>query len=105
VKAPAELPVVLMGYKAPIIRDVEKDVDPYALEMLGAILDGHDAARFSKIWCASSAWRCRPAPTTTRPRAARACSTCRAAPSEGKTVAELEAGLRAEIARVVSRRA
>jgi zinc protease len=30
------------------MRDVDKDVDPYALEMLGAILDGHDAARFNK---------------------------------------------------------
>ena len=48
VKAPAELPVVLMAYKAPVIRDVDKDVDPYALEMLAAILDGHEAARFSK---------------------------------------------------------
>ena len=48
VKAPAELPVLIMGYKAPILRDVEQDSDPYALEMLAAILDGHDAARFNK---------------------------------------------------------
>ena len=48
VKAPAELPVLIMGYKAPVLRDVEKDSDPYALEMLTAILDGHDAARFNK---------------------------------------------------------
>ncbi len=44
--------------------------------------------------------RCRPASSTTTRRAARACSTCTAAPSEGKTVADLEAALRAEIARV-----
>ena len=37
-----------MAYKVPVIRDVDKDVDPYALDMLSAILDGHDAARFSK---------------------------------------------------------
>ena len=35
VKAPAELPVVIMGYRAPVVRDVEKDLDPYALDMLG----------------------------------------------------------------------
>jgi zinc protease len=48
VKAPADLPVVLMAYKVPVLRDVDNDVDPYALDMLSAILDGHDAARFSK---------------------------------------------------------
>ena len=48
VKAPAELPVLIMGYKAPILRDIEQDSEPYALEMLSAILDGHDAARFNK---------------------------------------------------------
>ena len=47
VKAPAELPVLIMGYKAPVLRDIEKDSDPYALQMLAAILDGHDAARFN----------------------------------------------------------
>ncbi|MDX9707727.1 MAG: pitrilysin family protein, partial [Azospira sp.] len=48
VKAPAELPMLIMGYRAPVLRDVERDVDPYALEMLGAVLSGHGAARFSK---------------------------------------------------------
>ena len=33
VKAPAELPVLIMGYKAPVLRDVEKDSEPYALDM------------------------------------------------------------------------
>lgn len=47
VKAPAQLPVVMMAYKVPVIRDVDRDVDPYALEMLSAVLAGHDAARFS----------------------------------------------------------
>ena len=48
VKAPAELPMLLMTYQVPVIRDIQKDTDPFALEMLSAILDGHDAARFSK---------------------------------------------------------
>ena len=48
VKAPADLPILLMAYKVPVIRDVENDVDPYALEILAAILDGHDGARFTK---------------------------------------------------------
>ena len=100
VKAPAELPVLMMAYKAPVIRDVEEDVDPYALEMLAAILDGHDAARFPKrlvkeLRVAVSA-------------GAGYDSTARGpglfivegSPSEGRSVSELEAAFRAEIARI-----
>ena len=46
-RAEAELPMLIMAYKVPVLRDVENDVDPYALEMLAAVLDGHDAARLT----------------------------------------------------------
>jgi zinc protease len=100
VKAPAELPVLIMGYKAPVLRDVDKDSEPYALDMLSAILDGHDAARFNKKLVRETRLRCRSASITTPPRAARACFYLHGSPSEGKTVADLEAALRAEIAHV-----
>ncbi|MDR0234391.1 MAG: insulinase family protein [Zoogloeaceae bacterium] len=47
VKAPAELPTLIMAWKTPKIERTGEDepVDPYALEMLSAILDGHAAAR------------------------------------------------------------
>ncbi len=45
VKAPADLPLLVMAWKAPRLNDPRKDVDPYALEMLAQILDGHEAAR------------------------------------------------------------
>ena len=48
VKAPAELPYVLMGYKTPTITSASEEWEPYALEMLAGILDGGDSARFSK---------------------------------------------------------
>ena len=48
VKAPAELPYVLMAYRAPVLRDREKDWEPYALEMLAGVLDGNDAARLNR---------------------------------------------------------
>jgi len=47
VKGPAELPMLLMSWKMPKIETAKADepVDPYALDMLAAILDGHAAAR------------------------------------------------------------
>ena len=100
VKAPAELPVVIMGYRAPVVRDVEKDLDPYALDMLGAVLSGHGAARFSKHLVREQ--------RLAVSAGAEYDSTARGPgmfyligmPSEGKSVNEMEAGLRAELARV-----
>jgi zinc protease len=43
--APAELPLILMGWHVPVLRDVEADWEPYALWVLEAALDGNDAAR------------------------------------------------------------
>ena len=48
VKAPAELPYLLMGYKAPVVKTAQQDWEPYALEVLAAVLDGGDSARFAK---------------------------------------------------------
>lgn len=47
VKAPAQLPYLVMGYKVPILRTVEDDNEIYALEVLAGILDGGDSARIS----------------------------------------------------------
>ena len=100
VKAPAELPVVLMAYKVPVIRDVEKDTDPYALEMLSSILDGHDAARFSKHLIREQ--RLAVAAGVGYDTTARGPGMfyIQGSPSEGKTPAELEAGFRAELAQI-----
>lgn len=48
VKAPAELPYVVMGYKVPVVKTAKEEWEPYALEVLAGILDGGDSARFSK---------------------------------------------------------
>jgi zinc protease len=100
VKAPAELPVVLMSYKVPVLRDVEKDIDPYALEMLSAILDGHEAARFSKHLIREQRLAVAAGvgyDTTSR---GPGMFYLQGSPSEGKTRAELEAGFRAELASI-----
>ena len=48
VKAPAQLPYLLMGYKVPVVKTDSEAWEPYALEMLAYVLDGGDSARFSK---------------------------------------------------------
>ncbi|MBK7325327.1 MAG: insulinase family protein [Propionivibrio sp.] len=100
VKAPAELPVVLMAYKVPVIRDVENDIDPYALEMLAAILDGHDAARFSKSLIREQRLATSAGAGYDSTSRGPGMFYLMGSPSEGRTRTELETGLRAEIARI-----
>ena len=100
VKAPAELPILIMGYKAPILRDIERDSDPYALEMLASILDGHDAARFNKKLVREEKVALSVGIDYDNTARGPGMLYLHGIPSEGKTVADLQAALRAEITRV-----
>ncbi|MFZ2266154.1 MAG: pitrilysin family protein [Azonexus sp.] len=97
VKAPAELPALIMGYKAPVLRDVERDSAPYALEMLAAVLDGHDAARFKKKLVRETQVALDIGIDYESSVRGPGMFYFSGTPSEGKTVADLEAALRAEI--------
>lgn len=48
VRLPARQPYLMMGYKAPVVTTADAPWEPYALDMLAAILDGGDSARFSR---------------------------------------------------------
>lgn len=48
VKAPAELPYLIMGYKVPTLKTAAEDWKPYALEVLGGVLDGGRSARLPR---------------------------------------------------------
>lgn len=48
VKAPAQLPYIIMGYKVPTLTKDASDWEPYALEVLAGVLDGGRSARLSK---------------------------------------------------------
>ena len=48
VKAPAEVPYTVMGYKAPVLATAEERWEPYALEVLANVLDGGDSARLTR---------------------------------------------------------
>ncbi len=100
VKAPAKLPYVAMAWKMPKLRDVQKDRDPYALEVLAAVLDGHDASRLSKNLVRGSRIAQSAGAGYDGTLRGEASFVLDGQPAEGKTVAELEAALRAELKRV-----
>ena len=97
VKAPAKLPYLMMGYHAPVLRDADKDWEPYALEMLSGVLDGNGSARLNKALVRDS--RVASDAGTGYDSVARGPGmfTIEGTPSEGKTVADLEAAMREQI--------
>jgi len=101
VKAPAELPYLLMGWKCPVLRDADKDWQAYALEVLTGVLDGNESARLNQSLVRDS--RVASEVGANYDLTARGPGMCllEGTPSQGRTAAELEAGLRAEIARLV----
>lgn len=48
VRAPAKEPYIMLGFKTPNLRKGADDGEPYALEMLLAVLSGGDSARLSR---------------------------------------------------------
>ncbi len=100
VKAPAKLPYLAMSWKMPRLRDAYKDRDPYALDVLAAILDGHDASRFSRNLVRGSRVAQSAGAGYDGTVRGEATFSIDGQPAEGKTITELEAALRAELKRV-----
>jgi zinc protease len=100
VKAPAKLPYLRWRGRCRRLRDVQKDRDPYALEMLAAVLDGHDASRFSKNLVRGSRIAQSAGAGYDGTLRGEASFILDGQPAEGKTMADLEAALRAELKRI-----
>jgi zinc protease len=102
VKAPAELPYLLMAFKAPVLRDVAKDREPYALAVLAAALDGNDSARLKRRLVRER--RIANEASASYDAYARGPGVLMldAVPAAGRTVGELEAALRAELAAIAA---
>jgi zinc protease len=101
VKAPAELPQLVMAYHTPTIKNPEQDWKPYALEMLAGVLDGNESARLNKHLVREQ--QVASAAGAGYDAIARGPSLfeLEATPSTGKTVQDVEAALRNEIALLV----
>ena len=100
VKAPAKLPYLAMAWKAPKLRDVRNDREPYALEVLASVLDGHDASRFARNLVRGSRIAQSAGAGYDATLRGESSFTIDGQPAEGRSVADLEAALRAEIRRI-----
>jgi zinc protease len=102
VKAPGKLPYLMMGFHAPTLSDApktpEQEWEPYALEVLGGVLSGNDSARLNqKLVRETSIAVDVGAGYDSTARGREALFELVGTPSEGKTVAELETALTAQI--------
>ncbi len=100
VKIPAELPYVTLGYKAPTLKTAAEDWEPYALAVLEGILDGGASARLSRNLIRGS--QVAAAADTGYSPTSRLDDLFVLAgnPAPGRSTAELEQALRAEVARL-----
>jgi zinc protease len=97
VKAPAELPYLVMAFHAPVLRDVESDWEPYALFVLNGILDGNDASRLNRELVRNMRVANSANSSYDLINRGPALFFLDAVPAEGKTVADVEAALRDQI--------
>ncbi len=101
VKAQAKLPYVLMGFHVPALQDADKDVDPYALEILAAVLNGNASARLNQNLVRESQIAVDvDAGYDMIQRGRHSIFVLDGTPSEGKTVADLEAAILQEIEKI-----
>jgi zinc protease len=101
VKAPAELPYLMMAWHTPALRDAGQDWKPYALQVLAGVLDGNDSARLGKTLVREQQLASEVGAGYDATSRGPTLFTLEGVPSEGKTVADLETGLRGEIEKIV----
>ncbi len=102
VKAPSKLPYIIMAYRVPKLQDPEQDWEPYALEVLEGVLDGHDGARLTASLVRGSRIATSAGAGYSGIGRGPGFFLLSGTPSEGRSVADLEAALRAEIQRIAS---
>ncbi len=105
VKAPGKLPYLAMGFHAPTLQDApktpEQEWEPYALDVLAGVLSGNDSSRLNqKLVRETSLAVDVGAGYDSTSRGRESLFELVGTPSEGKTVAELEAALFAEIEKI-----
>lgn len=101
VKAPAKVAYMLMAYHVPVLRDVTKDWEPYALEVLAGVLDGNDAARLGRVVVREQRIASQAGASYDLVARGPGMFMLDGTPAQGKTVADLEAALRAQVQSII----
>ncbi len=96
----AQSPFLMLGFHVPVLRDADRDWEPYALEVLEAVLDASEVARLPRLLVRESRIAGSAEASYEKFQRGPGLFVISAAPSEGRSVAELEAAIRAEIGRV-----
>jgi len=92
-----------MGWKAPRLADPQQDVDPYALEMLAQILDGHEAARLPAALVREQQVAVSVDASYDAMNRGPGMFVLQASPRPGHTVAELESAIRQALTTVADK--
>ena len=98
VKAPARLPYLIMAYHVPVLRNVQTDWEPYALQVVAAVLDGGDAARLTRNLIRAQRVANEAGAGYDTVARGPGLFLLDGTPAEGKSAADLEAALRAQLA-------
>ena len=101
VQAPAKLPYVLMAYHVPVLRDAAQDTEPYALEVLAGILDGNEAARLGRVLVREQRVASQAGASYDLVARGPGLFLLDGTPTQGKTAADLETAMRAQIAVII----
>ena len=100
VKAPAQLPYLLMAWQAPTLKDWERDTTPYALQILAGVLSGNDSARLQKSLVKNTQIAVNASAGYDAVTRGPGLFMIDATPAPGKSVAALEKAIRDELARI-----
>lgn len=101
VKAPAELPYLMLAWRVPALTQIADTGTPWALQMLAAVLDGYDSARLGRTLVkARKVAVSAGAGYDPISRGQQSLFMLEGVPSKGVSIAELEKALRGELRKV-----
>ncbi len=100
VKAPAQVPYVLMAWHVPTLKDWDKDTTPYALQILAGVLSGNDSARLQKSLVKTQQIAVNASAGYDAVARGPGMFMIDATPASGKKVADLEQAIHTEIDRI-----
>ena len=100
VKAPAQVPYLLMAWHVPTLKNWQQDTTPYALQILAGVLSGNDSARLQKTLVKTQQIAVNASAGYDAVSRGPGLFMIDATPASGKSVADLEKAIRIELERV-----